>query len=101
MVIVDLLARACERARERLAGHGITMELHRYDDAPKPGARLDAASSTGLAQLLLWETGELDLVIADVASGDVLVNEHREVTSEIGIADALGTIETYLSVNRT
>lgn len=68
------------------------------DDGPRRGARLDAVSKRGLAQLMLWETGELDLVIGDAYSGEILLDEHREVFSEIGIQDALATIEGYLAL---
>jgi hypothetical protein len=96
MVMVDLLVEACEAARDRLAGVGITLDLRRVDNPPKPGTRLDATPTKAFAQLVLWETGELDLVIADPTTGDVLINEHREVSSEVGIADALSTIEAHL-----
>lgn len=96
MVIMDMLVQACERARGRLANSGVTLELRRADGPPKPGIRLDATSGKALAQVVLWETGELDLVIADVKTGDILLNEHREVSSEVGIADALRTIEAHL-----
>jgi hypothetical protein len=96
VVILDLLVEACESARDRLARVGVTLELSRSDEPPKPGVRLDATSATALAQLMLWQTGELDLVIADISTGDVVLNEHRDVSSDVGIADALRTIEAHL-----
>ena len=55
----------------------------------------------GLAQLLLWYTGELDLTIGNAETGDILLNEHREVTSKLGISDALVTIEALLADPRS
>ena len=78
---------------------GITLELHTSSEpGEKTGVRLDASSARGLAQLLLWDTGELDLTVGDAETGDILLNEHREVTSKLGISDALDIIQAYLSL---
>jgi hypothetical protein len=98
-VIIPLLVDAYEDARERFARRGITLDLQTpRDSGGKTGARLDASSARGLAQLLLWDTGELDLTVG-ADTGDILLNEHREVTSKLGISDALHTIEAYLSLD--
>jgi hypothetical protein len=98
-VIIPLLVDACDDARERFAQRGIRLELQiPREPGDKTGVRLDASSARGLAQLLLWDTGELDLTIGDADTGDILLSEHREVTSKLGISDALNTIEAYLSV---
>jgi len=92
-----LFAEICERERQRLAGLGIEIQLHRPSEpTPKAGIRLDATSAVGLAQLVLWDTGELDLVVADSRTGAIILNEHRDVSSELGIFDAIDTIEAHL-----
>ena len=97
-VIIPLLIDAFNDARERFAGRGITLELQTPSEpGEKTGVRLDASSARGLAQLLLWDTGELDLTVGDPNTGDILLNEHREVTSKLGISDALDTIQAYLA----
>jgi hypothetical protein len=97
-VIIPLLIDAYDEARERFAKRGISLDLQTPSDAgEKTGVRLDAWSGRGLAQLLLWDTGELDLTVGDANTGDILLNEHREVTSRLGISDALETIEAYLA----
>lgn len=97
-VTIQILIDACDGARGRFARRGITLELQTPSESgEKTGVRLDASSGRGLAQLLLWNTGELDLTVGDPNTGDVLLNEHREVTSKLGISDVLDTIETYLA----
>jgi hypothetical protein len=96
--ILDILADCLQHAGPHLADRGIAVEMTiSTDDGPRRAARVDATSERGLGQLLLWETGELDLVIGDVASGEVLLDEHREVSSALGIRDALATIEHHLA----
>ena len=97
-MIIPLLIDAYDDARERFAKRGIRLDLQTPSEpAKKTGVRLDAWSGRGLAQLLLWDTGELDLTVGDANTGDILLNEHREVTSQLGISDALDTIEAYLA----
>jgi hypothetical protein len=98
--IIPLLIDACNDARERFARRGITLDLQApRESGEKTGVRLDVSSARGLAQLLLWDTGELDLTVGDADTGDIFLKEDREVTSKIGIADALDTIEAYLSLS--
>jgi hypothetical protein len=97
-MVFTLLIASYEDTRERFAKRGIRLDLQ-TDNLPgeKTGVRLDASSGRGLAQLLLWDTGELDLTVGDANTGDILLNENREVTSQLGISDALDTIEAYLA----
>ena len=48
--------------------------------------------------MVLYDTGELDLVVGNVSNGEVLLDEHRVVTSELGIADAIETLFALLMV---
>jgi hypothetical protein len=96
-MVFPILIAAYEDTRERFAKRGIRLDLQTPSEpGEKTGVRLDAWSGRGLAQLLLWDTGELDLTVGDANTGDILLNEHREVTSQLGISDALETIEAYL-----
>jgi hypothetical protein len=95
--MIQLLIDAVKSVQPVFLRKGVVLELSVPETpSPKPAARLDASSSRGLAQLILWITGEADLVIADLATGDVVVNEHREITSDLGIQDILDTIESHL-----
>jgi len=97
-VIIPLLIDAYDDARKRFAKRGIRLDLQiPSEPGETTGVRLDASSGRGLAQLLLWDTGELDLTVGEASTGDILLDEHREVTSRLGISDALDTIEAYLA----
>jgi hypothetical protein len=45
---------------------------------------------------VIWDTGEAELSMGDVASATV-TEEHREITSQIGLRDATETLVTWLS----
>ena len=76
---------------------GINVVLRRMDNEYAPrAARLDAESKTRDAQVTVWDTGEVDIVIVDLASGEILVTEHREVTSEAEIRQLLLDIRNAL-----
>jgi hypothetical protein len=70
-----------------------------FNDSPsgraKRSAVLTVASAQRIAQLVVWETGEAELSLGDVGSKDV-VEEHREITSKIGIRDATETLMAWL-----
>lgn len=96
-MIIDLLLHAVDEARDAFARAGVTLEVRRSETPPKPGVWLEATSSRGFGQVVLWESGELDLTIADPTTGDVVLDEHREVTARVGVDAALQTIKEHLA----
>jgi hypothetical protein len=70
-----------------------------FKDSPrgraKRSAALTVASSRRIGQLVVWETGEAELNLGDIGSNDVM-EEHREITSQIGIRDATETLLVWL-----
>ena len=85
-----------EDRRAALADLGLNAD---FKDSPsdraKRSAALTIASSRRVGQLVIWDTGEAELSLADAASNDV-VEEHREITSQIGIRDATETLLAWL-----
>jgi hypothetical protein len=79
-----------------LAADGYHME---FKEAPSDRAKLSASviitSARRIGQLVIWETGEAELSMGDVAS-DAVMQEHREITSEIGLRDATETLVAWL-----
>jgi len=74
---------------------------YKADLVESPAARekrsvsVTIASARRIGQLVLWSSGEAELGMADVASGEV-TEEHREITSEIGLRDATMTLMAWL-----
>ena len=60
-------------------------------DRVKRSASVTIASSTRVGQLVVWDTGEAALTLGDVSSDEV-VEEHREITSQLGMQDATQTL---------
>ncbi len=99
--MIELMIDAVQRWQGQLLERGVTVAI----SPPLPGdtderraIRVDADSERALAQMILWNTGELDLIIGD-ASGSVLVDEHREVSSSIGVDDAFASIADHLGTS--
>lgn len=96
-MIIDQVFSEFELWRPRLPQGAIAglLELDRPAGAGR-AARLDVETATRLVQATIWESGEVDLVIGNLSLGDVLVNEHREISAQLGIrgllADVLGAI---------
>ncbi len=79
-----------------LASDGYHVE---FKESPLGRAKLSASvllsSAERIAQLVIWETGEAELSMGDVSTGAVL-EEHREITSEIGLRDSAETMLAWL-----
>lgn len=65
-------------------------------DRAKQSASVTIASSQRIGQLVVWDTGEAELSLGDAASG-VVREEHREVTSTIGLQGAIETLMAWLA----
>lgn len=61
---------------------------------PKPSASVLVGSTTLIGKLTLWSTGEAELDLGDAASGAV-TEEHREITGDVGPADAMRTLVAW------
>ena len=83
-----------------LTADGFHME---FSEGPSDRAKLSASviitSAQRIGQLVIWETGEAELSMGDIASTAVL-QEHREITSEIGLHDATETLVEWLRESR-
>lgn len=92
LTLTQQLAQALESARTELESAGISVSTTASPDAAIRTLRVDADSARGLAQVVLYDSGELDVVVGDASTGAVLLDEHREVTSRLGIADLIDTL---------
>jgi hypothetical protein len=61
----------------------------------KRSASVMIASSSRVGQLVVWDTGEAELTLGDVGSDEVM-EEHREITSHLGLQDATQTLLAWL-----
>jgi hypothetical protein len=95
-VPIDL--RAWFDARETsLLGDGYQAE---FTESPpgrdKQSVSVTLTSAARIGQLVIWDTGEAELSMADAASGTV-IEEHREITSGIGLRDATEALIAWLN----
>jgi hypothetical protein len=53
-------------------------------------------SATTAARLIVWSTGEADLAIIDVVKREVVLQEYREIWTEVGLNDVETTVRAWL-----
>jgi hypothetical protein len=87
--ILDMLERWAEGRGQPLASRGITVSITRGPADRSPAAAwVDFESATKAARLTVWNDGQADLAILDHQNGKELLEEHREITSTVGLDDA-------------
>lgn len=97
-MVIDLFLEEFQTWRLMLPS-GVTSVARELD---RPGGvgravRLDVETAVRLAQVTVWETGEADLVVGDLSTGDVVANEHMEVTTLLGIRGLLDDVTEAIS----
>lgn len=55
-------------------------------------AWLDFETGSSSARLILWSNGLAELTVGNLSRKEVLLEEHREITSNLGLDDAAETI---------
>jgi hypothetical protein len=53
---------------------------------------VDFESATRAARLIVWADGQADLAVLDREKGEELLNEHREITSTVGLDDVESSV---------
>jgi hypothetical protein len=62
---------------------------------PKRSASVLVGSTSRIAKLTVWSTGEAELDLGDAVSGAV-TEEHREITGDVGLADATQSLVAWV-----
>ncbi len=92
LTLTQQLAEALASARAEFESAGIVFSTTPSPDAAVRSLRVDADSDRALAQVVLYDSGELDLVVGDASTGAALLDEHREITSPVGITELISTL---------
>jgi hypothetical protein len=92
-MVIDLFREEFRGWRKTLpVGVESTLKALSQPGAAGEAVQLDVESRTRLVQATLWESGEVDMIIGDRISGDILLNEHREITSLLGTKGLLDDV---------
>lgn len=98
MTVLELLDRWLQHRRPVFEAMGLKVSVTWGPTDRNPAsAWLDLESTERSARLILWSNGEADLMIGDFVKGEVLLEEHREISSQIGLDDAEETIKAWLT----
>jgi hypothetical protein len=92
---------SCKRgllaARLHLLDGGYQVDFAKLPpDREKPSVSITIASARRISQLTLWSTGEAELSMGDSDSGTVS-EEHREITSKVGLQNAVETLVGWVT----
>jgi hypothetical protein len=60
-------------------------------------AWLDFESAERSARLILWADGQAELSVGDFVKNEILLNEHREISSEVGLDEAEASVLAWLT----
>jgi hypothetical protein len=83
----------------RAAGVAVSLTWGPSDRNPAC-AWVDFETSTHSARLILWSDGSADLAVGDLVKGEVLLDEHREIWTEVGLDDVEATLRAWFESNR-
>jgi hypothetical protein len=100
LTLTEQLAEALNSVQDELKRAGIAVSTTWSPEAAIRTLRIDADSDRAVAQAVLYDSGELNLVVGDATTGAVLLDEHREVTSSVGIAEFISTLVELLGGQR-
>lgn len=88
--VIEHLRDWFDRNAAALRERGFEVSLGRgAPEADKGSMWIDIDSAATLGQLILWESGELDLRAGDRDSDELRLNEHREIGTADELQDAL------------
>jgi hypothetical protein len=89
---IQALAKWFDQHRSELESSGVTAGIeHARADSPKAAAWVDLATATGIGRLTVWETGECEIQVAEIESGDVRT-EHQDLQSDSELVEALDAL---------
>jgi hypothetical protein len=91
----DFVAAVDEHA-ERWERAGVRWQIHRGPTLDKSAAWVDCRYGERLASLIVWTTGEAELDLAVLATGEA-VNTHYDFHSRNDISTVLDSVTHYLS----
>jgi hypothetical protein len=95
---LDILENWFEHRKPALESVGISASITWGPRDRNPAsAWVDFESATRSARLIVWSNGGAELVIGDLPQKEVLLEEHRDVWTEVGLNDAAETVTSWLA----
>lgn len=89
-MIIDIMCEEFERWRQTLPESAIP----KLDQLPRPGGagravRVTVKTAAREAEVTVWESGEADLLIGNMVTGEIEATEHAELTTRFGVRGLL------------
>ncbi len=96
--VLDVLSSWFHRRQPTYGALGISasITLGSEDRVPR-SAWLDFETEERSARLIVWSNGQAELTVGDLVGRTILLDEHREIETEVGLNDAERTILSLMS----
>lgn len=95
--VLDELQAWFINCKPALVDSGYQVELAKSPpNRDKSSVSITISSARRIGQLTVWSTGEAELSMGDARSG-MVSEEHREITSKIGLQDATETLVAWVN----
>jgi hypothetical protein len=99
-VDLDLLDTGVAARCARWESAGLTWEIVRDDTQAKPASSLRAETASRVAELLLWVSGEADLIYAELQPRVTEPTvEHHEVRTVLGLNGLLDEFDHHIGLD--
>lgn len=98
-VDLDLLDRAVSARRQKWEGAGASVEIVRCGSDAKPAASLRGDSPARVVELLLWVSGEAELIYAELLPRVTDPrNDHYDLVTPADLERCLDDFEVHLGI---
>ena len=94
---LDELDHAVSARGSAWRGAGARWQIIRWPVTDKPAASLRVERADAEAELILWVSGEAELIYAR-GIGNEPASEHYEITTALGLNSCLDDLETYIDL---
>ncbi len=96
--VLNILKGWLERRRGALESDGVAVATTwGPTDRDPASAWVDFTRPDKSARLIVWSNGLADLTVGDLLKGEVLLEEHREILSDLGFDDVEATVRACFS----
>jgi hypothetical protein len=96
--VLEILARWLPEQEPALERRGLSMSVTWGPrDRSPASAWVDFESGGRSARLVLWSNGLANLSVGDDTTKEILLDEHREITNEVGLDEVERTVLEWLS----
>jgi len=98
MNIIETLEERFKKQKAELVAGGLEPEFQHGPAENDPRAAwFDLDSERRVGRLTVWDNGAAEITVGEIGSGDTVVSENREITTSLGLDDAVRALIAWVS----